>query len=68
MIRAALVIGLVLGCGPGSSSSSSKPAGTTNDPVVTCERFGDVCKIDDSRLGVCAQKRSGSGFSCASQH
>jgi len=31
-------------------------------------RFGDVCKIDGSRLGVCAQKRSGSGFSCASQH
>jgi hypothetical protein len=65
MIRAALVMGFLLGCGPGSSS---KPAGTTNDPVVTCERFGDVCKIDDSRLGVCAQKRSGSGFSCASQH
>jgi len=65
MVRAALVIAFVLGCGP---SSSGKPAGTTNDPVVTCERFGDVCKIDNAKLGVCAQKRSGSGFSCASQH
>lgn len=68
MVRAVLVTGLLLGCGPGSSSSTSKPAGTPSDPVVTCERFGDVCKIDDSRLGVCAQRRSGSGFSCASQH
>lgn len=66
MTRAALVTALVLACGP--SSSTGKPAGTTNDPVVTCERFGDVCKIDASRLGVCAQKKSGSGFSCASQH
>ncbi|MBA3457073.1 MAG: hypothetical protein H0T42_28580 [Deltaproteobacteria bacterium] len=66
MIRAALAIALVVGCGP--SSSTGKPAGTTNDPVVTCERFGDVCKIDESRLGVCAHKKAGSGFSCASQH
>ena len=65
MFRVALVTALLLGCGPGSSS---KPAGTTSDPVMTCERFGDVCKIDDSRLGVCAQKRSGGGFACASQH
>lgn len=67
MLRAALVT-MLLGCGPSSSSSSSKPAGTTSDPVVTCERFGDVCKIDKSRLGVCAQDRSGSGYVCASQH
>lgn len=67
MVRAALVIGVLLGCGPGSSSNS-KPAGTTSDPVITCERFGDVCKIDQSRLGVCTQAKSGSGFSCASQH
>lgn len=66
MPRAALVFAFVLGCGP--SSSTGKPAGTPNDPVVTCERFGDVCKIDNSRLGVCAQQKSGSGFSCASQH
>ena len=66
MLRAALVTGLMFGCGP--TSSTGKPAGTTSDPVVTCERFGDVCKIDSSRLGVCANERSGSGFVCASQH
>ena len=32
------------------------------------ERFGEVCKIDHAKLGVCAHKRSGSGFTCASQH
>ena len=66
MLRAALVSGILLGCGP--TDGKRKPAGTTADPVVTCERVGDVCKIDGSRLGVCAQPRSGSGFSCASQH
>lgn len=67
MLRAVLVSTLLLGCGP-TSDSKSKPAGTSADPVVTCERVGDVCKIDKSRLGVCAQAKSGSGFSCASQH
>jgi len=68
MVRAMIVTGLLLGCGPGSTSSNDKPAGTPSDPVVTCERFGDVCKIDRARLGVCAHRKSGSGFSCASQH
>lgn len=67
MLRIVLVSGLLLACGP-SSDSKGKPAGTTADPVLTCERVGDVCKIDKSRLGVCAQMKSGSGFSCASQH
>jgi hypothetical protein len=67
MLRAVFVSGLLLGCGP-TSDSKSKPTGTTADPVLTCERVGDVCKIDRSRLGVCEQAKSGSGFSCASQH
>lgn len=55
----------VCACGPGGSS---KPAGTTNDPVEVCERVADVCRIDKAKLGVCTQNRSGSGFVCASQH
>jgi hypothetical protein len=56
---------LVLGCG---RSSNSKPTGTASDPVETCTRFGDVCKLDKSRLGVCGQAKAGSGLTCASQH
>ena len=70
MWRAVLWTGLLttlLACGK-AKSPSDKPAGTTSDPVVKCERFADVCKIDGSRLGVCATHRSGSGFVCASQH
>jgi hypothetical protein len=54
---------LLVACGPGG-----KPAGTTNDPVDVCERAYDVCKIDRAKLGVCTQRRAGSGFVCASQH
>ena len=61
MIRLALV--LLVACG-----GNSKPAGTTNDPVDVCERVADVCRIDKAKLGVCTQKRNGSGFACASQH
>lgn len=70
MSRAVLWIGLLttlLACGE-AKSSSGKPGGTMSDPVVKCERFADVCKLDGSRLGVCATARSGSGFVCASQH
>ena len=56
---------LLVACGPGGNS---KPAGTTNDPVEVCERVADVCRIDKAKLGVCTQRRSGSGFVCASQH
>jgi hypothetical protein len=56
-----------LGCGRGAASSD-KPKGTTSDPVEVCERFGDVCKLDGSKLGVCAAKKSGPGLVCASQH
>ncbi|MBA3540947.1 MAG: hypothetical protein H0T79_15150 [Deltaproteobacteria bacterium] len=67
MVRVALATLLTLGlvgCGP----TSSKPAGTTNDPVVTCERVADVCKLDGPKLGVCTIPRSGVGFVCTSQH
>ncbi|HEY5945356.1 MAG TPA: hypothetical protein VIV40_07690 [Kofleriaceae bacterium] len=65
MVRFAFVTLLVFGCG---RSSGSKPAGTTSDPVVTCTKYGDVCKLDKSRLGVCTQATAGSGFTCMSQH
>lgn len=64
MSRALLLL-LVVACGP---SGTSKPAGTTNDPVETCERVADVCRIDKAKLGVCTQRREGSGFACVSQH
>ena len=70
MLRPALWTGLLatlLACGE-SGRSAGKPAGTTSDPVVRCERFADVCKLEGARLGVCASDRSGSGFVCASQH
>lgn len=52
-------------CGP----SGSKPTGTTSDPVETCERVTDVCRIDKAKLGVCTQRAGGSGeLICASQH
>ncbi|HEY5923255.1 MAG TPA: hypothetical protein VIV11_16360 [Kofleriaceae bacterium] len=56
---------LLVACGP---SGNTKPAGTTSDPVEVCERVADVCRIDKAKLGVCEQRRSGSGFICASQH
>lgn len=56
---------LLVACGP---TGSSKPTGTTSDPVEVCERLADVCRIDKAKLGVCEQRRSGSGFVCASQH
>jgi hypothetical protein len=51
-----------------SGSASGKPEGTTSDPVTVCERFGDVCKLDGSRLGVCAAQKQGPGLVCAPQH
>jgi hypothetical protein len=48
-----LLVVLVLGCPPADEGKSRTPAGTLTDPVDKCERAGDVCRIDDSRLGVC---------------
>jgi hypothetical protein len=59
-----LIVLMLVACGP----SSTKPSGTASDPVTTCERVADVCRLDSSRLGVCVQARSGSGFTCQSQH
>jgi hypothetical protein len=56
---------VLVACGPGGST---KPAGTTSDPVTVCERVADVCVIDKAKLGVCTQRKNGSGFACASQH
>lgn len=65
MIRAACLTLLVaIGCGP----SDRKPTGTTNDPVLVCERVADVCRIEGSRLGVCTTRAQGGGFVCLSQH
>ncbi|ACY13805.1 hypothetical protein Hoch_1244 [Haliangium ochraceum DSM 14365] len=63
-----LSLALAAGCGPGSQDSDAKPTGTPTDPVEVCERLADVCRIDDSRLGVCTATSSGEGFLCASQH
>ena len=52
-----LVLLVLVACGP-----SGKPTGTTNDPVEVCERVADVCRFEKSKLGVCTQARSGSGF------
>ena len=60
-----LLLLLLVACGPGGSK---KPAGTSADPVDVCERVSDVCRIDKAKLGVCTQRRDGSGFACASQH
>lgn len=62
-MRCWILIVAVASCGP----SRDKPAGTTNDPVVTCERVADVCRLDRSRLGVCVRAKDG-GFACQSQH
>ena len=64
MLRS-LALVLLVACGPGGNT---KPSGTTNDPVEVCERVADVCRIDKAKLGVCTQRRDGSGFACASQH
>lgn len=54
-------------CGP-DTSAPAKPAGTPTDPVDVCERAADVCRLDDSRLGVCTPDKSGTTFTCMSQH
>ncbi|MEO8705367.1 MAG: hypothetical protein ABI867_35315 [Kofleriaceae bacterium] len=64
MLRACLVV--LAACG---SSSTAKPSGTTSDPVETCEKVADVCRLDGAKLGVCVQSKTKPGtFTCASQH
>ncbi|HTE56728.1 MAG TPA: hypothetical protein VK698_38005 [Kofleriaceae bacterium] len=68
-----------LGCkSPAGSSAEREPAGTPTDPVTVCKRMGDVCRLDESRLGVCNAAPAGSApascdgrtpcFVCMSQH
>jgi hypothetical protein len=64
LIAGALV---VAGCGK-QRDPNAKPAGTSADPVLVCERLADVCKLDGSRLGVCTQGKDGTTLVCASQH
>jgi hypothetical protein len=64
-----MLVGLVLLASCRSDSTSArKPAGTPNDPVETCERLADVCRLDGARLGVCTTPASGKGLVCMSQH
>ena len=67
MMRLGVLLLLVVGVACGETKKT-KPAGTSSDPVEICERVADVCRIDKAKLGVCTQKRDGSGFACASQH
>lgn len=63
---AASVLFLAVACGPESAGDAKK--GTISNPVEVCERFGDVCRIDGARLGVCNRAQTPSGWSCMSQH
>ncbi|HKE16076.1 MAG TPA: hypothetical protein VKB80_14470 [Kofleriaceae bacterium] len=54
----AMAVAMAAACGP-SGQASSKPTGTPTDPVLVCERVADVCRLDDSRLGVCIQPPAG---------
>jgi hypothetical protein len=68
-LRSALLCALLAaagGCGK-KRDPNAKPAGTSADPVLVCERLADVCKLDGARLGVCTQGKSGA-LECASQH
>lgn len=74
---ATLVLAAAVACSS-SGSTDRKPAGTPSDPVDVCERLGDVCKLDSSRLGVCNKPPGDSVptacagrepcFICVSQH
>lgn len=59
-----LLLVVAIGCG----RKGDAPKGTSANPVETCERFGDVCKLDGSRLGVCSPPKAGTGLECAAQH
>lgn len=59
-----LAVGLALtGCGP----DSTKPTGTTSDPVEVCEDLAQVCRFDGAKLGVCTRQTDNT-LTCVSQH
>jgi hypothetical protein len=64
----AVVAAIALWACSKDGSESSKPTGTSADPVQVCERLADVCRIDKARLGVCTSRKSGPGLACAPQH
>jgi len=78
LTRVALSLLVALVACSSSGSPDRKPAGTPSDPVEVCERLGDVCKLDGSRLGVCNAAPAGAApaacagrtpcFICTSQH
>ena len=47
---------LLVGC-ESDSGEKQKPTGSPTDPVVDCEKHGQVCRIDSSRLGVCIEPK-----------
>ncbi len=53
----------VLACGP----DTTKPSGTTSDPVEVCEDLAQVCRFDGAKLGVCSRQNDGT-LACVSQH
>lgn len=67
MAVALLASPFAAGCSP-DRDPNAKPKGTLADPVEVCERLADVCRIDESRLGVCEKRPSGAGMFCAPQH
>lgn len=48
-----VMIGLLTASCESGSDEKQKPTGTPTDPVMECEKHGQVCRIDSSRLGVC---------------
>lgn len=66
LLCALLAAAIAGGCGK-KRDPNAKPAGTSADPVLVCERLADVCKLDGARLGVCTQGKSGA-LECAPQH
>jgi hypothetical protein len=41
-----------------NSGDPPKPTGTPTDPVETCERITDVCRLDGAKLGVCVKSEA----------
>lgn len=80
MFGRVLVFALLLaGCrSPSEPAAKREPAGTPTDPVEVCKRIADVCRLDESRLGVCIAAPEGKPpaecagrtpcFLCVSQH
>lgn len=75
-VAAGLAAAVTLG-GAACEPEDRRPEGTTADPVETCRDVGEVCRIDDARLGVCQADAPGAAggrcegddcFACTPQH